>query len=427
MLARPQWLASQLLPAVFTVVGFIEQIALFSFTMKEEMSMGGNVRMGNVLTFGGAVVAYLIGSAFATGQEVMQFFTNFGVWESLGAVVVCFVIITYLGGMLMKDGHDLRLKNPGDVYVVYGGKYIGNFVKYFSAIYLYFLYILMLSGAGTVMSEYYGMNRWVGSIFMALGTLIVVLLGLKNMVQVLGKLGPLIIIVAVGVGLVNFLMYFGNISAADTYLANLETPPLKAAGNWFISGILSPTAAAILMVPFLVGMGTEATSRREALIGGWVGGLLFALGALAINLGLLACMEQVYPLQAPALGMADNIVPGLGVMYSVIVVLGIFTTAVPLLWAPFMTIEPNETTPKFRIMVVAGAILAVFGSRVHFSLLINIIIPIAGWVGILICLCIVYKHITGSVMRDAAGCERLPAETEAAGFGEGMPAIAVSK
>lgn len=383
--------------------------------------MDQKVSFSKVLTFSGAIVAYLIGSAFATGQEVMQFFTNFGVWQSIGALLIGFIVMIYLACTLMKDGHALMLKNPADIYAVYGGKYVGMFVKVFSAIYLYCLYVLMLSGAGTVMHEYYGLNRWAGSVILMITTLIVVLLGLKKMVSVLGKIGPIIIVVAVGVGFINFLMYAGNVPAADAFLASVEPAPLKASSSWIISGILNPTAATILMVPFLAGMGTEATSRKEAILGGTVGGFLFIFGAAAINMGLLACMEQVYHLQAPALGMADNIVPGLGVFYSVIVVLGIFTTAVPLLWAPFMTIESDETSPKFRTMVVVGAVVALFGGQLHFSLLINIIIPIAGWVGILISLCVLYKHVTGTLAKDAAKYERISA-TPAAPVSEAIQA-----
>ncbi|MCD8140043.1 MAG: hypothetical protein LUE17_09760 [Planctomycetaceae bacterium] len=368
--------------------------------------MGEKVDYSKVITFAGAIVAYLIGSAFATDQEVMQFFTNFGVWQSIGALILGLIVMIYLACTLMKDGRKLMLKNPADIYAVYGGKFIGIFVKVFSAIYLYCLYVLMLSGAGTVMHEYYGLNRWTGSVILMIGTLIVVLLGLKRMVSVLGRIGPVIIVVAVAVGFINFIMYAGNVPAADAFLASVEPPPLKASSSWIISGVLNGTAATILMVPFLAGMGTEASSRKEAILGGSLGGFLFIFGAGAINMGLLACMEQVYHLQAPALGMADNIIPGLGVFYSVVVVLGIFTTAVPLLWAPFMTLEADEKSVKFRAMVIIGAFIALFGGQLHFSVLINIIIPIAGWVGILISLCVLYRHITGSVERSAANFER---------------------
>ncbi len=376
--------------------------------------MGQQVKIKKVMTFGAAIVAYLVGSAFATGQEVMQFFTNFGVWQSIGALLISFIVMFFLSYSMMKDGYDLALKKPGDIYAIYGGKYVGLFVRYFSVVYLYCLYVLMVSGAGTVLHEYYGVNRWLGSSIFMILTVIVVLLGLRSIVNVLGKIGPVIIVVAVLVGFVNFIMYAGNIPAADAFLAGLEEEPLKASSSWIISGILNPPAAAIMMVPFLAGMGSEASSHKEAFWGGGLGGFLFIFCALAINLGILACMEQVYHLQAPALGMADNIVGGLGIGYSVIVVLGIFTTAVPLLWAPFMTFEPDETKPKFKIMVIAAAILALFGGQLRFSLIINIIIPIAGWVGILVSICILYRHITGTLFKAAEGYERMTDEERAA-------------
>ena len=36
------------------------------------------IRCTGVLKYGGGIVAFLIGSGFASGQEVMQFFTAYG-------------------------------------------------------------------------------------------------------------------------------------------------------------------------------------------------------------------------------------------------------------------------------------------------------------------------------------------------------------
>ena len=40
--------------------------------------MGQQIDWKNVLKLSGAYMAYLIGSGFATGQEVMQFFASYG-------------------------------------------------------------------------------------------------------------------------------------------------------------------------------------------------------------------------------------------------------------------------------------------------------------------------------------------------------------
>lgn len=44
--------------------------------------MKDNVSIGNVIKFAGAYIACAIGSGFATGQEVMQFFSGQGIWAA---------------------------------------------------------------------------------------------------------------------------------------------------------------------------------------------------------------------------------------------------------------------------------------------------------------------------------------------------------
>lgn len=49
------------------------------------MSQGRQaVRWNRVLTYGGAIIAFLIGSGFATGQEILQYFTSYGYWGVFG-------------------------------------------------------------------------------------------------------------------------------------------------------------------------------------------------------------------------------------------------------------------------------------------------------------------------------------------------------
>ena len=47
--------------------------------------MAGTACWKDIVAFGGAIMAFVIGTGFASGQEVMQFFTQFGLWGRLGA------------------------------------------------------------------------------------------------------------------------------------------------------------------------------------------------------------------------------------------------------------------------------------------------------------------------------------------------------
>ena len=62
------------------------------------------VKWSNVFGFAGAFCALLIGSGFATGQEVMQYFVSYGYWGLAGAIVVLLLFL-YVGTEFMAVGH----------------------------------------------------------------------------------------------------------------------------------------------------------------------------------------------------------------------------------------------------------------------------------------------------------------------------------
>ena len=55
--------------------------------------MNEKVSISNVVKFAGAFIAFLIGSGFATGQEILQYFTAYGLKGLLTALVMVLLFI----------------------------------------------------------------------------------------------------------------------------------------------------------------------------------------------------------------------------------------------------------------------------------------------------------------------------------------------
>lgn len=68
------------------------------------------VSVSNVFKLSGAYIAYLIGSGFATGQEVMQFFASFGIYGIFAAIVSA-LLFCFLGSTLMIKAMIYNLNN----------------------------------------------------------------------------------------------------------------------------------------------------------------------------------------------------------------------------------------------------------------------------------------------------------------------------
>ena len=59
------------------------------------MHLKNNIRLSSVIKYAGAYIAFEIGSGFATGQEILQFYTSYGAM-GIGAALISMIIFIFL-------------------------------------------------------------------------------------------------------------------------------------------------------------------------------------------------------------------------------------------------------------------------------------------------------------------------------------------
>lgn len=337
----------------------------------------------NVIKFAGAFIAYLIGSGFATGQEILQYFTSYGYYGLLVGLftVVCLI---YVGGEFMTVGYQARFSNVNDIYRYYCGKYIGTFYDYFATLFIFMSYIVMISGAGATVEQYYHLSPVIGGIGMAIVSVAVVLLGLGKIVDVIGFIGPLVVIIAIVVGIGGIWLAPDGIAENAKLIAEKQIEITKVGSNWFFSGVSYVGFIMLWLAAFLAAMGTEANNKKEIRFGTALGAIGFTAGAVILMLGLLAHLGVVHDSNIPSLIIAGMIWEPLASIFSIVILAGIFTTAVPLLWSVSARFS-QERTIKFYIISIAGAVISSFVAfDVPFRFVVNIIYGINGYIGIII-------------------------------------------
>ena len=119
-----------------------------------------------VIKFAGAFIAWIIGSGFATGQEILQFFTSYG-YYSYGVVLLNLLGFLFLGQVLLTTGYDHRDERDFNHFIFFCGKKAGRFYSWLIPVTLLMIMAVLISGAGATLSEYYGINRYLGSVIMA--------------------------------------------------------------------------------------------------------------------------------------------------------------------------------------------------------------------------------------------------------------------
>lgn len=342
----------------------------------------------NVLSLAGAFCAFCIGSGFATGQEVMQFFTSHGLY-SYGALLICLVLFMWLGSSIMITGERLKLDTTTDIFSYYCGPYLGKVFEFFVPVFLFCVVVIMYAGAGAIIGEYYGVNPNFGRVVMALVALLSVIFGLNRLVKIIGSIGPVIIFLSLAVGVVGLLTSPDGLVKNAEAMAALEVP--KAASNWAVSGVLYAAFMIFGSAPFFAGMGSEARGRREAKWGGLIGGFCLIGAATVMSSGLLANITAVYDKQVPNMALAGSTSQVFAWFFSAILFCGIYTTAAPMLWSVCNRLALDGTR-KFKLIAVILTVLAYFGARLPFNQLVGTIYPYTGYLGLAFIICLLYRQ-----------------------------------
>ncbi|MCQ9367832.1 hypothetical protein NQ036_06160 [Brevibacterium sp. 91QC2O2] len=353
---------------------------------------------GRILTYAGAILAFLIGSGFATGQEIFQYFTAYGRWGVFGSGLLVMVLFVFIMVELFTTGQRERFERPGKIFHYYGGRALGTFFDYFTIVFIFLIFTVMIAGAAATANEQYGVSPWVGGVGMTLLVIVTAWFGLNRLVDIIGKIGPLIVIVAIILGIVGIIQNPGGIKESDTLLPTLEVK--AAASNWFMAGFSYVGYNMLATVPFLAALGKTAKVRKEAVWGGALGGFFFAATCIVVGLGLLANLAQTWDAQIPMLVLARQLSPAIAAIISVMILAGIYTTAVPMLW----TVSSRFTTDgtgSFKITTIVLAIVGMFiGMSFDFSTLVNIVYQLNGYVGMLLLALMIIRVIVRLVRRE---------------------------
>lgn len=339
-----------------------------------------------IIILAGAFVSYILGAGTATGQEILQFFVSFG-YLGIGAIIIAAILHMWFGAYAMDVGLRLQYKDSKGVFNYFCGKYLGTFFYWFAQLFMLIVFVVMIAGAGATVSEHFGVGEVVGRIIMAVLVLITALLRLETIVKILGIAGPIIVIFAVIVGAGNFNIT--GFSQAGSLLQNLELS--TATSYWWQSGFVYSSFVLLIAVPFLANLGKEEKSRNHVIYGGIIGGFIMLLGVFMIYVGILSNVDEAGTLNIPTLFLATKISSVLGYVFSIILLIAIYTTAVGMLWTVSKQFSKgNENI--YRILVVVITIIGFFGGLFPFATIIDVVYPIVGYIGLVLIVCMLYRQ-----------------------------------
>ena len=154
-------------------------------------------------------------------------------------------------------------------------------------------------------------------------------------------------------------------------------------GNPFASGASYGGFVILWFAAFLGGIGARH-NKKEVNTGMLLSTFaIFAVAAMCC-IALIANIDMTWNAGVPALTLANNIHPWLAEAFAVIIFIGIYTSACPLLWTGIRKLS-NEGTSKYKwLTIVGGALGCVIACYVPYRPLLNVIYGLNGYLGFIL-------------------------------------------
>ncbi|HZK34733.1 MAG TPA: hypothetical protein VFD33_05425 [Bacillota bacterium] len=317
-----------------------------------------------------AYVGTVIGAGFATGQEILQFFTKYG-YNAVYAIGVTTLLFIVVGRKILVLSR--RLDAPSFGLLI---DHVFGPVSPLVNIYLAISYILicgaMFAGAGALSNELFGTPYILGAFFIATCTLIVSLLGVKGILATNSVIVPFITIFTL-VLLLNVLttnnktLVSGGISAGQVFPL-LKTAITYASFNLILSiGVLAPLGGAVKDI-------------KSLYIGSVLGGGILGLLMLASHTSMLYYVPDVFNKEIPIMLIVDGLGKPFMIFYGVIIWMEIFSTAIGNLFSiDTLVREKSKTQSNIPAVVICAA--ALFICLFGFSNIVQWFYPALGVLG----------------------------------------------
>lgn len=312
-----------------------------------------------------------MGAGFATGQEVVQYFTSFGI-NGVWGIIIAGVIMTIAGTVFLQLGSYFHASEHNAVFRKVTHPIVSKLLDIAVIFTLFAVGFVMLAGAGSNMAQQFGWPAWVGSTLMLVLVLVTGLLDVDKVSNVIGLLTPTIIIAVIAL-LIYTLMNMPENTGEVIDIASQTEAPI---GNWLLSAVNDNGLALILAVSMSLVIGGDHISPREA---GW-GGVTYAILLGISGFVLLMGADKIGDSDVPMLVLVNEMGSTAGFLMAIVIFLMSFNTAIGMFYALGKRLasgRENRTYPIFVVGTLAGYGMSFFG----FTTLMNYVYPILGYMG----------------------------------------------
>jgi len=339
------------------------------------------------LQIGGAYVGIIVGAGFASGQEIVLYFTSYGFKGIYGAFIATFGF-ALVGMCIAQISSRYRTTSHKDLIYQISGQSMGFVMDYLLSLFLFGVAVIMFAGAGATLQQMFGLPVWLGSVCMIVLTIATVMMNVKSIINIIAIATPYLLII------VSIIAVYSLATMDFTFVeqAVIAQQAQISTKSWWMTALLYMSFNIGVCFSLLTVMCGAIRNEKVTGMGGIIGGILLGALILLINLSLLAKMNVIVGMDIPMLALANEIHPFVGLLMSFSLLGMIYNTAVGMFYS-FMVrfFKPNK--PSFKVASVIIGILGFFASLAGFTTLVAKLYAVMGYIGFMLVIFIIFAWL----------------------------------
>ncbi|MDD2495905.1 MAG: hypothetical protein PHE29_12015 [Tissierellia bacterium] len=338
-----------------------------------------NKKRVTTLKVAATYIGTIVGAGFATGQEIFQFFTKFGMMGLAGLIVSTIMFIIF-GYIIMDLGKKLKANSHLEIIMFSGGKKLGTIIDVIITIFLFESFTAMIAGTGAMFAQQFNLSSSIGNTLMAILTAVTVLTGINGVINAISFVVPFLLAAVIGTSI------FSVFNASSYFTATIyNAKGSSLMNNWFLGAILYASYNIIISVAVLGPLGAEAKDKKTIKNGAILGGLGLGLGSIMIFLALWSNLSEIKNLEVPMIYIASKISYPAQIAYAIVLTAEVYTTAVGSLYGFVSRITETKKHDINNLLIVfITTVAALLASQFGFSNIVTYVYPLIGYGGIIL-------------------------------------------
>ncbi|MDV4150155.1 transporter [Clostridium sp. AL.422] len=329
-------------------------------------------------------IGTIVGAGLASGQEIKEFFTSYGIVSFLG-IIVCGIFYIALGSIVSKISIKYKLNSYGDVIKIVSPNILGKITGVITTLYLISSASIILAGSGALINQFFGVPKIVGSLIMVGFAIFFLLRDTNGLIEVNSFIVPTLVITIM---LITFL-YFMFCKDMVSLEQMTKFKPEKT--GIVLSTILYSGYNTLCCLGVLVPLSNQIRKPKTMFFGIALGALGLVALSFSINFLLMINQPYIHKYEIPLLFVAQPFGNIIQALLLIVILLEMFSTEVSDVYSISKTLD-NTFNIKFRNGIFIVLLIALPISRIGFSNLIGSLYPFFGMLSLVFIMQTVYFY-----------------------------------